>query len=35
VWTAIRDFHDMAWAPNVIAKVDRALKAANDDRTGL
>lgn len=22
VWTAIRDFHDMGWAPNVITKVE-------------
>lgn len=22
VWTAIRDFHDLVWAPNVITKVE-------------
>ena len=23
VWNAIRDFHDMGWAPNVITSVDK------------
>lgn len=30
VWSALRNFHDMSWAPAVVEKLDRAGKAAAD-----
>lgn len=30
VWAAIRDFHDLAWAPNVVQKVDKVGSKTGD-----
>ena len=31
VWEAIRDFHDLSWAPNVIANVDSVGEKSGDE----
>ena len=31
VWNAIRDFHDMGWAPNVVTSVDKVGDAAGTE----
>ena len=31
VWSAIRDFHDMGWAPNVVTSVDKVGDKAGDE----
>lgn len=31
VWEAIRDFHDMSWAPNVITSVDSVGEKSGDE----
>jgi carbon monoxide dehydrogenase subunit G len=31
VWQTIRNFHDLSWAPNVVAKVDKVGDKAGDE----
>jgi len=31
VWQTIRNFHDLSWAPNVVAKVDQVGDKAGDE----
>ena len=35
VWNAIRNFHDMSWAPNVITSLERVGDAEGDQEGPL